>query len=63
MSAYARAILRRERWGRDDWDVARRARLFFGTPPPLSWARGRGVRVLKVRAGGARGEWIIPARA
>lgn len=62
MSAFSRAVIRRERWGRDERAVARRARLLFGTPAPLTWARSRGVCVEKVREGGARGEWIIPAR-
>ena len=62
LSAFSRAVIRRERWGRDERAVARRARLLFGTPAPLTWARSRGVRVEKVNEGGARGEWIIPAR-
>lgn len=62
MSAFSRAVIRRERWGRDERDVARRARFFFGTPAPFSWARSRGVRVQKVREGDARGEWIVPPR-
>ncbi|HLL75216.1 MAG TPA: alpha/beta hydrolase [Pyrinomonadaceae bacterium] len=61
-SAYSRAVIRRERWGRDERAVARRARLLFGTPAPLGWAFGRGVRVEKVQGGDARGEWITPAR-
>ena len=61
-SAFSRAFIRRERWGRDERAVARRARLLFGTPTPLSWARGRGVRVVEINEGDARGEWIIPAR-
>jgi monoterpene epsilon-lactone hydrolase len=62
-SAYSRAVIRRERWGGDERSVARRARLLFGTPTPLRWARIRGVRAVKVHEGGARGEWIVPARA
>jgi acetyl esterase/lipase len=61
LSAFARAVIRRERWGRDERAVARRARLLFGTPVPYRWARGRGVSVARVHEGGVRGEWIIPA--
>ena len=61
-SAFSRAVIRRERWGSDERAVARRARRLFGTPAPITWARSRGVRVEKVDEGGARGEWITPAR-
>lgn len=62
-SAATSALIRRERWGRDERAVARRARLLFGTPAPYRWARTRGVRVSEVHEGGVRGEWITPARA
>jgi acetyl esterase/lipase len=62
-SACTRALIRRERWGRDERAVARRARLLFGTPAPYRWARSRGVRVSEVQEGGVRGEWVAPARA
>lgn len=62
MSAFSRAVIRRERWGRDERAVARRARLLFGTPAPLTWASRRGVSVLKVQDADARGEWITPTR-
>ena len=61
-SVFSRAVIRRARWGSDERAVARRARLLFGTPAPFGWARSRGVRVSKVQEGGARGEWIVPAR-
>lgn len=62
-SACSRTLIRRERWGRDERAVARRARLLFGTPAPYRWARTRGVGVAKVNEGGVRGEWITPAGA
>jgi epsilon-lactone hydrolase len=61
--AYSRAVIRRGRWGRDERALARRARLLFGTPAPLRWLGGRGVRVVSDGGGVVRGEWIIPTGA
>jgi acetyl esterase/lipase len=62
-NACSRALIRRERWGRDERAVARRARLLFGTPAPFRWARTRDVRITPIDYGGVRGEWVVPAHA
>lgn len=63
LSQLVRMRVRRQSWGRTEWDVARRARAVFGTPTPLRALYSRGVDIESVRDGEVRGEWIVPRDA
>lgn len=51
-------LIRRRSWGRDEQEVARRARRLFGSTPFYQWLRTRGVRLRRVETDEVRGEWL-----
>lgn len=51
-------LIRRSRWGRDEHEVARRARRLFGSTPFYQWLRTRGVGLKRVETPRVRGEWL-----
>ena len=53
-------LLRRRRWGRDENELARRARRQFGSPKIFQWFKTLGLQVKTVKENGVRGEWITP---
>ena len=57
-----RLFLRRRRWGRDEWAVARRARRIFGAPKLVQWLTTLGLEVQPVNERGVRGEWLRKKR-
>src|SRR5688500_8176681 len=63
VSLLIKAFLRRERWGRDETELARRARRNFGSPKFYQWLKSRNLKIETVKDGGAWGEWITPPDA
>ncbi|HKS26618.1 MAG TPA: alpha/beta hydrolase [Pyrinomonadaceae bacterium] len=58
LNASVRMLIRRRRWGRDEQEVARRARRLFGSTPFYQWLRTRGIRLRQVETQRVRGEWL-----
>lgn len=56
--ALVRMFVRRERWGRDDRELARRARRVFGAPRVLQWYETLDLTIEPVNTPDLRGEWL-----
>lgn len=63
ISLLVKAFLRRDRWARDEQELARRARRNFGSPKFYQWLKSRGLKIEKVAGSGVWGEWITPPEA
>ena len=63
ISFLIKTFLRRENWGRDERELASRARRNFGSPKIYQWLKSRGLKIEKVKDGGVWGEWIMPPGA
>ncbi len=59
-SALIKLYLRRKRWGRDEAELARRARRNFGSPKFFQWFKTLGLQIEAVKESGVSGEWILP---
>jgi monoterpene epsilon-lactone hydrolase len=58
-----RTFLRKQRWGRDEWELAKRARRSFGGPGFLQKLAILGLDVKAEPGPDLCGEWLIPANA
>ena len=54
----SKIFMRRQSWGRDEYELARRVRRWYGAPKILQWWKSRGLRIEKIDENGIRGEWI-----
>jgi monoterpene epsilon-lactone hydrolase len=63
LNTACRLFVRRQRWGKDERGVARRARQLFGAPKIYQWLKTRGVSVSEISESGVRGDWIAPKAA
>ena len=53
-----RLIVKRHSWGRDEFELAQRARRIFGTPKPFQWLATRSVNLSTIDDDGVSGEWL-----
>jgi epsilon-lactone hydrolase len=60
-NAMIRSTLRKQRWGRDEHELAARARRKFGAPGIVQWLAVRGLGIIPATEG--PGEWIVPKDA
>jgi acetyl esterase/lipase len=63
VSTLIKIFLRRRSWGRDEFELARRARRKFGSPKILQWLKTHGLQVEIVKDENVWGEWIVPPEA
>ena len=63
VSLSIKLLLRRHRWGRDENELAQRARRSLGSPKIFQWFKTRGLRVETVRENDVWGEWLTPPGA
>lgn len=62
-NAATRLLVRRRRWGRDELDLAKKARRLMGAPILLQKICSIGLEIEPVDDRGVRGEWITPKNA
>lgn len=62
-NAATRLWVRRRQWGRDEFELAKKARGLMGAPKILQEICSIGLDIEPVDEGGVRGEWITPANA
>lgn len=60
VNSLIKLFLRRRRWGRDENELARRARRNFGSPKIFQWYKTRGLQVETVNENDVWGEWLVP---
>lgn len=58
VNASVRTLIRRQKCGKDEQAVARRARRLFGSPKLFQWLRTRGLRLTPIKTAKVRGEWL-----
>lgn len=62
-SAFLKLFIRRQTWGHDEQELARRARRYFGTPKIFQFLKSRGLQIKPVRENAVHGEWLTPPDA
>lgn len=58
LNEIVRLVIKRRDWGASEYDVARRARRFFGAPRLSQWLSVLGLNIRKVDHRSVSGEWI-----
>jgi acetyl esterase/lipase len=59
-NSVVRLIVKRHDWGKNELELARRARRIFGAPRISQWLAARTVNISPVEKDGLRGEWLRP---
>lgn len=63
VSLLIKTFLRRRSWGRDEQELARRARRSLGSPKIYQWFKSRGLKIETIKNDDVWGEWIVPPEA
>ncbi len=63
VSLLIKTFLRRKSWGRDEQELARRARRNLGSPKIYQWFKSRGLEIETVIENGVGGEWLASPEA
>jgi acetyl esterase/lipase len=53
-----RLVVKRHDWGKDEYELANRARRIFGAPRISQWLAARSVNISQINEHGVRGEWL-----